>query len=112
RWVVGPPAVRDAAPVTDAERRRAAANNPGPYAVHKDPLVGYVLRGDAEFEVFGGSVHTDALGLRRRTGPRHDVKPLRIVVVGDSVAFGYGLDDDQALAQRLEDLLAGLQPAD
>ena len=30
RWIAGPPAVIDAAPPTDAERRRAAANNPGP----------------------------------------------------------------------------------
>ena len=112
RWIVGPPAVLDAAPPTDAERRRAAANNPGPYAVHRDPLVGYVLRGDSRLELFGGAVHSDALGLRRRTGPHHDVKPLRVAVVGDSVAFGYGLDDDQVLAQRLEDLLSAVQPAD
>jgi len=108
--LAGPPAARDAAPPTDAERRRAAANNPGPYAVHPDPFVGYVLRGESELTLFGGRLRSDGLGLRARPGPDHDTPPLRIAVVGDSVAFGYGLDDDQTLAHQLERLLDELRP--
>jgi len=90
----------------DEERFAAAARNPGVYRVHPDPLVGYVLRADTEVEVAGGRVRTDALGLRRRAGPEPAPDALRVAVVGDSVAFGFGLDDDECLAHQLEVVLA------
>ena len=77
----------------------------GIYRVHPDPRVAYVLRPDAELAIFEGRIHSDELGLRRRPLPPRGPDALRIVVLGDSVAFGYGLDDDETLANRLELLL-------
>jgi len=101
-----------AAPRNEAERLRAAADNAGPYVVHRDPLVGYVLRPDARVEIQHAPVHTDALGLRRRTGPEPPAgsRPLRVAVLGDSVAFGFGLADHEVIAEHLERRLAALQP--
>src|SRR5262249_23718084 len=49
---------------------------------------------------------TDELGMRARPGPPPAEDALRIVVLGDSVAFGFGLDDGDTLASQLERLLA------
>jgi lysophospholipase L1-like esterase len=101
------------APRNEAERRVASAGNAGPYVVHRDALVAYVLRPEAEVEVHGERVHTDALGLRRRTGPEPDAasRPLRVAVLGDSIAFGFGLADGEVIAEHLERRLAALRPA-
>jgi hypothetical protein len=88
-------------PLSDEERRRAAAENPGIWRAHPDPRVGYVLRTRSELAVRDGQIRSDGLGLRRRPGePREGA--LRIAVMGASIPFGYGLDDDEVLAHRLE----------
>ena len=97
------------APATDADRRAAALRNPGVYRVHPDPFVSYVLRGDTELEIEGRRVRSDALGLRVRPGPPAPAGALRLVVLGDSVAFGYGLADDETLAVRIEEDLRAVQ---
>ena len=88
--------------VRDEERSRAAAGNPGLYRVHPDPRVGYVLRADAELTIHDGLIRSDDLGLRVRPDGPAPADALRIAVLGDSVAFGFGLDDDETLAHRLE----------
>lgn len=90
----------------DDDRIAAANRSPGLYKVHEDPLVGYVMRAEAELSIGDGEIRTDSLGMRVRPGPELDGDPLRIVVLGDSVAFGHGVDDDQTLAHQLEQLLA------
>ncbi len=91
-------------PLSEEERRRAAAENPGIWRAHPDPRVGYVLRARSELAVREGQILSDGLGLRRRPGePREGA--LRIAVLGASIPFGYGLDDDEVLAHRLELLL-------
>jgi len=90
---------------TDAERFAVAVNTPGPYRIHTDPRVGYVLKSGAELELLRVTVHTDDLGLRARPGPAPAADAFRIVVLGDSVAFGWGLEDDEVLAVRLEQAL-------
>jgi hypothetical protein len=100
-----PRTVPSAAPPSDDDRRQAALTNPGLYRVHRDPLVGYVLKADADLQILDGRIHSDHLGLRSQPGPAAPPDALRLVVLGDSVAFGYGLDDDQTLAQQLEDQL-------
>lgn len=84
------------------------AERPGFYVVHPDPRVGYVSRPDATYTILDGVVTTDALGLRTRPGPppADPDEALDVVILGDSVAFGFGLDDDEVLAHRLETLLA------
>jgi lysophospholipase L1-like esterase len=82
---------------------------PGLYVAHPDPRVGYVLRPDADLAIFDGTIRSNEEGMRQRVGPLRSFVPLRVVVLGDSVAFGYGLDDDQTIAHVLErELLAAV----
>ncbi len=90
----------------DAERFEAAAANAGIYAAHPDPEVGYVLRGEADLAIFDGLISSDELGMRKRAGPEIPEGALRVVLLGDSVAFGYGVNDDECLAHQLETVLA------
>lgn len=102
-----------ARPRWDEERIAAAARTPGFYRSHPDPRVSYVLKAETEFDILGGRGHADALGLRARPAGAHaydDPAALRVVVLGDSVAFGYGLGDQEVLAARLEELLARARP--
>lgn len=77
----------------------------GPYVRHVDPRVGYVLAPSTSFALLESTVTTDAHGMRRRAGgaPPDDARV--VLVVGDSVAFGFGVDDDECLAHALETLL-------
>lgn len=93
----------------DEDRRKAALANPGLYRVHRDPLVGYVLKADADLQILDGRIRSDHLGLRSRPAGAIPEGAVRLVVLGDSVAFGYGLNDDQVLAQQLEDQLAAVR---
>jgi len=85
----------------------------GPYRVPEERLVSYTLRTSTALTFREGAVvmplESDALGLRRR---RTEFPPdaLRIVVLGDSVAFGFGLDEGGTLAEQLERELASLAP--
>jgi len=85
----------------------------GPYRVPEERLVSYTLRPSTALTFREGAVvmplESDALGLRRR---RTEVPPdaLCIVVLGDSVAFGFGLDEGGTLAEQLERELTGLAP--
>ncbi|MFT7462869.1 MAG: hypothetical protein ACI9EF_001211, partial [Pseudohongiellaceae bacterium] len=98
----------------DADRIVASVQSTGLYRVHEDPMVGYTMRAEAELFIGDGEMVTDSLGMRVRpetqpsTGP--DVDPLEIIVLGDSVAFGLGVDDDETLAHQLELLLNGALP--
>lgn len=92
-------------PLTDAERRRAGAENSGLFSAHPDPRVGFVLRPGSEFSILEGSIRSDALGLRARPGPPARDNALRIAVMGASIPFGFGVDDDETLAHRIEQAL-------
>ena len=71
-----------------------------------DPVLSYSLREnasavhrEADFQV---TVHTNALGLRGEPASRKKAADTyRILVVGDSFAFGFGVEDDEALPARL-----------
>jgi len=106
----------------DDDRIAAAARIPGLYKVHEDPLVGYTMRAEASLTIGDGEIRTDRLGMRVRPfdsqqGARNlgsqgdpDLDPLRVLVLGDSVAFGHGVDDDETLAHQLELLLRDALP--
>lgn len=80
-----------------------------------DPVLSYALREnatavhhEADFQVV---VHTNALGLRG--GPAAVEKAAdahRILVIGDSFAFGFGVEDDEALPPRLAAQLSRARP--
>ncbi|MSR63817.1 MAG: SGNH/GDSL hydrolase family protein [Planctomycetes bacterium] len=88
----------------------AAARTPGPYRVPEDALVSYTLKLDSALTFSEGKVEmkvtTDALGLRQRPGGEPPAEALRVVVLGDSIAFGFGLGDAETLAAQLEPRLA------
>ena len=67
--------------------------NPG------DPELGYVLKRGIREKAYGATVTTNALGLR---GPEVDRSKPVIAVLGDSITFGYGLEDDATLPARLQ----------
>ena len=96
----------------DREREEAAARNPGEYRVHVDPRVRYTLRTNSKLASVDAVVNTDKVGIRVRTGPPPLPQARTIVILGDSVAFGAGMDDDACIAQRLEDELAAARGID
>jgi lysophospholipase L1-like esterase len=108
-----------AAPLPDLELEReqavAARATEGPFRVPEDPLVSYTLKLESQLDFVENKVsmvlHTDELGLRARATPAAaSTDALRIVVLGDSVAFGYGLADGDVLAAQLEQQLAAALP--
>jgi len=95
---------------TERDPAQAAAHAGGPYRVPEDPLVGYTLRQSSALVFTEGKLEmqltTDALGLRARPDGEPPAGALRVVVLGDSIAFGLGLGERETLAARLEPLLA------
>ncbi|MCB9898017.1 MAG: SGNH/GDSL hydrolase family protein [Planctomycetes bacterium] len=106
RSLLGP---RGAAPAAllhdDAERLALSRLTEGIYRYHPDPLVGMVLKPGDELLSLGVPFSSDALGLRVRPGGAPPDDALRVVVLGDSVAFGLGLRDDETIAAQLERIL-------
>lgn len=88
-----------------------AARTVGPYFVPADPLVANTLRPSAELDYLEQRIRTDALGLRARPGPPPDPAVFHVVVLGDSVAYGLGLAQEENLAAQLEGVLRASGPA-
>ncbi len=93
----------------DQDRFLAAARVPGVYRVHEDPRVGFVLKSETELEIHHATFRTNDLGLRVRPGPEPVEEGMRIAVLGDSVAFGWGLEANEVLAAQLESVLQQVQ---
>ena len=80
-----------------------------------DPVLSYSLREnasavhrEADFQV---TVHTNALGLRGEPASREKAADAyRILVVGDSFAFGFGVEDGEALPARMAAELSRTRP--
>jgi hypothetical protein len=89
-----------------ADRTAVGALTPGPYALDPDPVVGFRLKSSALRTFAGVRATLDEYGQRIRIGPEPEADATRIVVLGDSVAFGWGIADGETYAQRLEELLA------
>ncbi|MCA8943768.1 MAG: SGNH/GDSL hydrolase family protein [Planctomycetes bacterium] len=90
----------------DAERIAAAARTVGPFAADEDPVVGFHVKGSAAREFLGVAASTDRFGMRARLGGDPADDAVRIAILGDSVAFGFGVPDGQTLGHHLEELLA------
>ncbi|MEZ6194372.1 MAG: SGNH/GDSL hydrolase family protein [Planctomycetota bacterium] len=88
------------------ERLRSAALTPGRYQLDLDPGVGFRLKGAYAPDFVEVAGHTDEWGFRRRAGPEPEDGAFRIVLLGDSVAYGYGVADEDCLGHRLEEHLA------
>lgn len=96
-------AARWNARITDQQQATLARLSKGPYDLDADPRVGHRCKLDDAHDWHGVTARTDSLGGRRRPSgwPEEDDRP-RWVVLGDSVAFGFGLGDDETYAARLE----------
>lgn len=88
------------------ERVAAGQLTAGPYAVPVDPHVGLQRKGKHRATYNGVPSNTDARGLRIRIGPPPAAGARRVLILGDSVAFGFGVKDDETLAHYLEAVLA------
>ena len=94
----------------DQVRIEAGSLTEGAYATPLDPEIGAQMKGEFTYEYHRVECHTDALGLRRRVGPPPVESAQRIVILGDSVAFGFGVEDDETFAHQLEELLTAALP--
>ncbi len=93
---------------SDAQRARLADLTPGPFALDRDPEVGHLTKARTKRQWGAAQATTDEFGMRQRPEgwPKPD-RP-RWVVLGDSVAFGLGVADDQTYAARIEAHLASV----
>ncbi|MCA8956211.1 MAG: SGNH/GDSL hydrolase family protein [Planctomycetes bacterium] len=90
----------------DEERVAAAAKTVGPFSAPIDPHVGITMKRGARRDLVGTPASMDGFGQRLRVGPEPVAGALRIAVLGDSVAFGFGVADDQTIGHFLEEYLA------
>ena len=78
-------------------RQLPANDNRTGFAAHPDR--GWTLPSSTAFEFFGVPAHTNRLGLR---SPEPEDEPsLRVVVLGDSTAFGHGVRDAETFSAQL-----------
>lgn len=76
----------------------------------RNPRIVYELLPDLEFRFMGVPCRTNGHGFRSPPVPVE--KPpgvFRTVVLGDSVAFGHGVEEQDAFPRQLEELLRGTQ---
>ena len=78
---------------------------PPPRGLIEDELLGWGLPVDSRFMWQGHQVTTNSMGLRGRE-PTATAVPPRVLAVGDSSVFGFGLADEQTFPAQLERLLA------
>ena len=92
---------------------RMIASTPSGFDSHPDPDVGYVLlAGEGTRQTLGHAVDASALGLRERSYALP--KPpgtLRVVLLGDSYVFGWGVEAGERLGSVLEAELRERAPA-
>ncbi len=71
-----------------------------------DPLLVYRLPSNWHGQQVGVDVSTNALGLRDRQLEPKEHDELRILFVGDSITFGWGVPVEETFVRRLESILA------
>lgn len=81
---------------------RGAPKTPPIYRKSDDPALSYQLKPNLRETAFRSTVVTDRRGFRSE-----EVHPGKstLAILGDSIAFGYGLENDQTLSARLDALL-------
>lgn len=98
----------DHAPILELAKRELISRSQEIGDSHNDPWVGYVPRpGLVRARYTGVEVWTNAIGLREK--PIESPKPpglVRVVLLGDSFVFGYGVEPDERMGQHLAELIA------
>ncbi len=72
------------------------------YRKSSNPNISYELKPNLNIHVFRSTVQTDASGLR---SPQADPAKPTLAVLGDSITFGYGLEESQSIPGRLQEML-------
>jgi lysophospholipase L1-like esterase len=90
--------------------------NPQIFSIHprgmysEDPHVGYILTPDYTGEIvrseFRVSFYTGSLGLRGTDPKPRQGNTFRILVLGDSLAWGFGVADTETFSAQLQNLLS------
>ena len=76
------------------------------YQQSSDPAISYELIPSLDRKAYRSTVTTNALGLR---SSEIDASRPKIAVIGDSITFGYGVENDETIAARLEAQLPTVQ---
>jgi hypothetical protein len=98
---------------TDAARQAAGLSAAkGVLRGHIDPRVGIALQSGTALSTVDATYSARPDGVRSRPEPMPPNAGKHVVILGDSVAFGYGVEDDQTLAQQLERILASVRGPD
>src|SRR3989344_6053909 len=83
-----------------------APNPPKIYQRSSNPEINYELKPNLKHEkAYKARVSTNSLGLR---SPEPDGTPV-MAILGDSVTFGYGVNDDETLSARLQERVTTVQ---
>ena len=72
------------------------------FDVQANPKLNYALKKNIQEHAYRATVTTNSMGLR---SPEVDPKKPVVAIVGDSIAFGYGLENDQMIGSVLGSLL-------
>lgn len=72
------------------------------YENHSNPNLNYVLKPNIKEQAFRSTIRTNSLGFRSEE--LQPDKPV-IALIGDSITFGYGVEDDETLGTSLSALL-------
>ena len=78
----------------------------GPWDVDPNPDVGRRFKRNSEFQLHGVRVTTNSAGMRSETPYRPKRDRFRIIVLGDSVAMGHGVEEDARMGEQIEALLS------
>jgi lysophospholipase L1-like esterase len=81
---------------------RGVPKTPPIYRVSADPAVTYELRPNMRETAFRSTVITDSRGFRSKEA---DPALPTIAVLGDSISFGYGIENNETIAARLGELV-------
>lgn len=79
-------------------------HTPPIYQKSEDPALSYELRPNLNESAFRSTIVTDRRGFRSE-----EIHPGKstIAILGDSIAFGYGVENNETLSTRLNERLAG-----
>lgn len=68
-----------------------------------DPELGHIHRPNRQARLMGVDVRTNSRGLRDRDFPfERDPSKLRVLMLGDSLTFGWGVPQDKTFSKRIE----------
>jgi lysophospholipase L1-like esterase len=77
-----------------------------------NPAIGHVHRPNAEAHLMGVDVSINSDGFRDQEYPVERSNNYRIVVLGDSLTFGWGVEQDESYEYLLEGMLSETRPTE